>query len=100
MDGDFAHLEQFFEIAESHQASVFIDEAHSMLACGKTGRGACEHFGVAHRIPLIYGTFSKAFGALGGFVAGPAETIEDLCAFMRTRMYIPARCRRQSSRRS
>ena len=50
--------------------SVFIDEAHSMLACGQTGRGAAEHFGVAERIPLIYGTFSKAFGALGGFVAG------------------------------
>ena len=87
MDGDFAHLEELLEIAESHHASVFIDEAHSMLACGKTGRGASEHFGVAHRIPLIYGTFSKAFGALGGFVAGPAETIEYLRFYAHSYVY-------------
>ncbi len=87
MDGDFASLEELLEIAESHHASVFIDEAHSMLACGETGRGASEHFGVAERIPLIYGTFSKAFGALGGFVAGPAETIEYLRFYAHSYVY-------------
>ena len=61
-----------------HSASVFIDEAHSVLACGAHGRGAAEHFQVEDRIRLIYGTFSKAFGALGGFVAGPVETIDYL----------------------
>jgi 8-amino-7-oxononanoate synthase len=78
MDGDFASLEGLLEVAESHHASVFIDEAHSMLACGPNGRGAAEQFGVEHRIPLVYGTFSKAFAALGGFVAGPAETLDYL----------------------
>ncbi|MEY2527865.1 MAG: hypothetical protein QOE73_2636, partial [Verrucomicrobiota bacterium] len=66
------------DVAESHAASVFVDEAHSILACGENGRGAAEKFGVEHRIPLIYGTFSKAFGALGGFVAGSTETLQYL----------------------
>src|SRR6266702_8274757 len=67
MDGDFASLDGLLDAADSHGAKVFIDEAHSMLACGAHGRGAAEHFGVEGRIPLVYGTFSKAFGALGGF---------------------------------
>ena len=49
-----------------------------MLACGENGRGAAEMFGVENRIRLVYGTFSKAFGALGGFVAGPKETVRYL----------------------
>jgi len=78
MDGDFGNLKQLIEVAESHGASVFVDEAHSMLACGEHGRGAAEKFGVEDRIPLVYGTFSKAFGALGGFVAGSKETLQYL----------------------
>src|SRR2546426_12766749 len=78
MDGDFGNLKQLIGVAESHGASVFIDEAHSMLACGEHGRGAAEKFGVEDRVPLVYGTFSKAFGALGGFVAGSKETLQYL----------------------
>src|SRR5881409_942164 len=78
MDGDFGNLKELLAVAESHGASVFIDEAHSMLACGENGRGAAEHFGVEDRVPLLYGTFSKAFGALGGFVAGSKETLQYL----------------------
>src|SRR6476469_4050176 len=78
MDGDFGNLKELLSVAESHGASVFIDEAHSTLACGEHGRGAAEHFGVEDRVPLVYGTFSKAFGALGGFVAGSKETLQYL----------------------
>src|SRR2546427_921461 len=78
MDGDFGNLRELLAVAESHGASVFIDEAHSMLACGEHGRGAAEKFGVEDRVPLLYGTFSKAFGALGGFVAGSKETLQYL----------------------
>src|SRR2546426_5548280 len=78
MDGDFGNLKHLIGVAESHGASVFIDEAHSMLACGEHGRGAAEKFGVEDRVPLLYGTFSKAFGALGGFVAGSKETLQYL----------------------
>jgi 8-amino-7-oxononanoate synthase len=78
MDGDFGNLKDLIAVAESHGAKMFIDEAHSMLACGENGRGAAEKFGVEDRFPLVYGTFSKAFGALGGFVAGSKETLQYL----------------------
>jgi glycine C-acetyltransferase len=78
MDGDFGNLSELIPIAESHGASVFIDEAHSILACGEHGRGAAEKFGVEDRVSLTYGTFSKAFGALGGFIAGSRETLQYL----------------------
>jgi glycine C-acetyltransferase len=78
MDGDFGNLPALVEVAERHGARVFVDEAHSILACGEHGRGAAEHFGVEDKLPLVYATFSKAFGSLGGFVAGPAETLKYL----------------------
>lgn len=78
MDGDFAGLDQLLAVADAHHASVFIDEAHSMLGCGEHGRGAAEQLHVENRIALVYGTFSKAFAALGGFVAGPRETLDYL----------------------
>jgi 8-amino-7-oxononanoate synthase len=87
MDGDFACLDQLLTVAEAHGATVMIDEAHSMLACGESGRGAAEHFGAEHRIPLIYGTFSKAFGALGGFIAGPQETLDYLRLYAHSYVY-------------
>src|SRR5437764_584848 len=73
-----ANHPELIAVADSHGAKVFIDEAHSMLACGENGRGASEKFGVQDRFPLLYGTFSKAFGALGGFVAGSKETLQYL----------------------
>ena len=87
MDGDFGSLDGLLDVADSHGASVFIDEAHSILGCGKHGRGAAEHFGVEDRFPLVYGTFSKAFGAVGGFVAGPKETIDYLRFFAHPYVY-------------
>jgi 8-amino-7-oxononanoate synthase len=78
MDGDFGNLRELIDVAESHGASIFVDEAHSILACGENGRGAAEKFGVEDSVPLVYGTFSKAFGALGGFVAGSKETLQYL----------------------
>jgi len=78
MDGDYGNLKELIDVAESHGASTFVDEAHSMLACGEHGRGAAEVFEVEDRTKVVYGTFSKAFGSLGGFVAGPKETLQYL----------------------
>jgi glycine C-acetyltransferase len=78
MDGDFGNLNALMDVADAHEASVFVDEAHSMLACGANGRGAVEHFNVEKRVRILYGTFSKAFGALGGFVSGAKETLDYL----------------------
>jgi len=87
MDGDFASLPGLLDVAESHHARVFIDEAHSMLACGENGRGAAEYFGVEDRIQLVYGTFSKAFAAVGGFVTGAKETIDYLRYYAHSYVY-------------
>jgi 8-amino-7-oxononanoate synthase len=78
MDGDFGNLTDLIAVAEKHGARMFIDEAHSILGCGNHGRGAAERFGVEKYFPLVYGTFSKAFGSLGGFVAGSKETLQYL----------------------
>src|ERR1700736_912630 len=78
MDGDFGNLKELIAVAKSHDASVFVDEAHSMLSCGQNGRGAAEKFEVEDQISLVYGTFSKAFGALGGFVAGSMAAVQYL----------------------
>ncbi len=72
MDGDMANLPALLEVTEAHGVGILIDEAHSILACGAHGRGAVEHFGVEHRVALQYGTFSKAFAAVGGFISGAA----------------------------
>jgi 7-keto-8-aminopelargonate synthetase-like enzyme len=94
MDGDFGALREVIDVADAHGASVFIDEAHSMLACGAHGRGAAEHFGVEDRFPLVYGTFSKAFGALGGFVAGSKETLQYLRFYAHPYVYSCAQLRK------
>src|SRR3984893_15605184 len=78
MDGDFGNLKDLIAVAEKHGARMFIDEAHSILGWGDHGRGAAEKFGVEKYFPLAYGTFSKAFGSLGGFVAGSKETLQYL----------------------
>ena len=87
MDGDFGNLTELIDVADRHEVSVFIDEAHSMLACGENGRGAAEHFGVEDRVRVMYGTFSKAFGALGGFISGSAEMLQYLRYFAHPYVY-------------
>jgi glycine C-acetyltransferase len=78
MNGDMADLPALLKVTEAHGVSVVIDEAHSMLACGSRGRGVAEHFGAEKRIRLTYGTFSKAFAGVGGFLSGPRETLDYL----------------------
>src|ERR1700736_3258811 len=58
-----------------------------MLASGQNGRGAAEKFDVEDQIPLVYGTFSKAFAALGGFVAGSKDTLQYLRFFAHPYVY-------------
>jgi 8-amino-7-oxononanoate synthase len=79
MDGDFADLPGLVAVAERHQASLFVDEAHSLGVMGKTGRGLGEHFGIERsRVELWMGTLSKSLGSVGGYVAGSRRLIEYL----------------------
>jgi glycine C-acetyltransferase len=84
MDGDFANLPALLDVAESHKVPVFIDEAHSIFGCGSNGGGAVEHFGASHRVALHFGCFSKACGALGGFLGASAETLDYLRLYAHT----------------
>ncbi|TPV96410.1 MAG: aminotransferase class I/II-fold pyridoxal phosphate-dependent enzyme [Myxococcales bacterium FL481] len=78
MDGDTADLPALLPVIERHRVGVFIDEAHSILVYGETGRGVIEHYGVADRVALQFATFSKAFSSIGGFVAGPRPLLHYL----------------------
>ena len=78
MDGDMADLPALIEVSEKHKVGIFIDEAHSILAWGKSGRGVAEYHGVEDRVGLIFATFSKAFAGAGGFVTGKKATIDYL----------------------
>ena len=68
MDGDLAKLDQIVPVCEEHDAPIYIDEAHSTLMFGKTGCGVAEHFGLEDKIGVSFGTLSKSFGGVGGFV--------------------------------
>jgi len=66
-------------VKKKHKALLMIDEAHSLGALGKTGRGLTEHYGVNPRdVDLLMGTLSKAMGSCGGYIAGSKELVEYL----------------------
>ncbi len=75
MNGDIAPLREISDQCRRYGARLFVDDAHGTGVCGEHGRGAAEMLGVEDRIDLHAGTFSKAFGTYGGFVAGPKEII-------------------------
>jgi 7-keto-8-aminopelargonate synthetase-like enzyme len=68
MDGDLCDLPAISEVCESHKVPIYIDEAHSTLLFGEGGRGVAEHFGMEDDIGISFGTLSKSFGGVGGFV--------------------------------
>lgn len=76
MDGDIAPLDRIAEVAATHGAMVMVDDAHGEGVLGRGGRGIVDHFGLHGRVDIEVGTMSKAFGAVGGYVAGSAELIE------------------------
>eukprot|EP00484_Ammonia_sp_Unknown_P028316 CAMPEP_0197027390 /NCGR_PEP_ID=MMETSP1384-20130603/7301_1 /TAXON_ID=29189 /ORGANISM="Ammonia sp." /LENGTH=496 /DNA_ID=CAMNT_0042456225 /DNA_START=141 /DNA_END=1631 /DNA_ORIENTATION=- len=84
MEGEVCDLAGVVEIKKKYKCYLYLDEAHSIGAVGKTGRGACEYAGVDTRdIDIMMGTFTKSFGAIGGYIAGRKELIEavkQICA--------------------
>ena len=97
MDGDVADLGAVCDVAEAAQALVVVDEAHGSGVLGEQGRGAAEAQGVEERVALSVGTLSKAFGSVGGFVAGPRAAVETIVNAGRSFIYttaLPAACQR------
>ena len=78
MDGDLAPLPEIVELAERYEALVMVDDAHGEGVLGRGGRGIVDHFGLHGRVDLEMGTMSKAFGVVGGYLAGKAQIIEYL----------------------
>lgn len=78
MDGDIAPLDGIVEVAEEFGALVMVDDAHGEGVLGRGGRGIVDHFGLHGRVDLEIGTMSKAFGVVGGYVAGSKKVVDYL----------------------
>jgi 8-amino-7-oxononanoate synthase len=94
MEGDICPLPEIVELSERYGARLMVDEAHAVGVLGEHGTGSCELFGLADRVDLRMGTFSKSLASCGGFIVGPADVIEYLRiaarAFLFTAAAVPA----------
>lgn len=70
MDGDIANLKEIVELAERYGAATYVDDAHASGVLGSNGRGSVDHWHLNGRVDIQIGTFSKAIGAQGGYIAG------------------------------
>ncbi len=76
MDGDIAPLPQLVEVAQEHDIMLMVDDAHGEGVLGKGGRGIVDHFDLHGQVDIEVGTMSKAFGVVGGIVAGKKIIVE------------------------
>jgi glycine C-acetyltransferase len=78
MDGDVAPLDGIYGVAERHGLMTMVDDAHAEGVLGRGGRGIVDHFGLHGKFDVEVGTFSKAFGVIGGIIAGKKVVVDYL----------------------
>lgn len=79
MEGDILPLKEILQVTKKYGCYLYVDEAHSIGALGKGGRGVCEHAGVdPNDVDILMGTFTKSFGAVGGYIAASKEVVDFL----------------------
>ncbi len=82
MDGDIAPLKDIVDLAAKYQAITYVDDAHGDGVLGENGRGITNHFHLEGKVDVDMGTFSKAFGCVGGYVVGS----KDLCTYLQNKV--------------
>ena len=75
MDGDIAPMDKIVKLAKEYGAMTYVDDAHGEGVIGPDGRGIGAHFGIEGKIDVEMGTFSKAFGVVGGLIAGSQDLV-------------------------
>jgi len=79
MEGNICDLPGILKLKDRYPFYLYLDEAHSIGAMGKRGRGICDHFGIEPTaVDVLMGTFTKSFGAAGGYIAGSRDLIRHL----------------------
>ena len=76
MDGDLAPLDKIYNVTSKYDVMLMVDDAHGEGVVGKGGRGIVDHFNLHGKVDVEVGTMSKAFGVMGGMVAGNSNIIE------------------------
>ena len=77
MDGDIAPLDQIAKLGAKHGAMIYVDDAHGEGVLGKGGRGVVSHFNLTHKdVQVEMGTFSKAYGTIGGHISGSDSLVK------------------------
>ena len=75
MDGDIAPVDEIVKLAKEYGAMTYVDDAHGEGVIGPDGRGIGAHYGIEGEIDVEMGTFSKAFGVVGGLIAGSQDLV-------------------------
>lgn len=76
MDGDFGKVAEIIALAKKYNALTYIDEVHGVGLYGNNGAGLCEKLNLSNDIDIIQGTFAKAYGCIGGYIAAKQEIID------------------------